>query len=97
MKDKILELNLELDGQKKPVIKINNPHGGAWGYKKDNNQPGRPKATKEQVEHKKNKNNQPDPSHVNVEVIPSLVYTHTGSDCITFVIGGSQYTYCWGP
>ena len=29
------------------------------------------------------------------EVIPCTIILHKGSDCITFYIGGVEYTYCW--
>ncbi len=31
----------------------------------------------------------------NPQKVDSLVYTWEGSDCLTFVLGGEQYTYCW--
>jgi len=26
---------------------------------------------------------------------PAMLFTYRGSNCISFVIGGAQYSYCW--
>lgn len=50
-------------------------------------------AGKEKDVRKKNKKK---PNKHIKDIIPCAIYTHTNSNCITFVFGGYEYTYCWG-
>jgi hypothetical protein len=84
-KKKILELNLEISGKPKDS---NYPDGGVAAHKAD--------GTKIKVTGKKNPTYSIPSDRKQVKIIPTLLYTHKKNpNCITFVIGGVEYTYCW--
>ena len=68
-------------------VDTGNPDIIALGYDAEGDETSKQKKTKKPPN---------DPKFQKVkDIIPCAIYTHKGSNCITFVIGGFEYEYCF--